>query len=110
MNQIAQEFNYDVLVTGHNLDDEAAVLFGNTLHWAGDFMLRQAPVLPATPGFSKKAKPLCRFYEKEMAAYAISTAAKDNGHFAKQIYRASILFKIPSLRPISCKLTCTSAS
>ncbi len=71
MNQISKEFNYDVLVTGHNLDDEAAVLFGNTLHWNGDFILRQAPVLPETPGFARKAKPLCRFYEKEMAAYAI---------------------------------------
>jgi len=71
MNQVAQKFNYDVLVTGHNLDDEAAVLFGNTLHWNGEFMIRQAPVLPATSGFARKAKPLCRFYEKEMAAYAI---------------------------------------
>ena len=71
MNQVAQKFGYDVLVTGHNLDDEAAVLFGNTLHWAGEFMLRQAPVLPATPGLTRKGKPLCRFYEKEMAAYAI---------------------------------------
>lgn len=71
MNEVAQKYNYDVLVTGHNLDDEAAVLFGNTLHWDGDFIVRQSPVLPATSGFSKKAKPLCRFYEKEMAAYAI---------------------------------------
>ena len=71
MNQFTKDFNYDVLVTGHNLDDEAAVLFGNTLHWNVDFIIRQAPVLPETPGFSKKAKPLCRFYEKEMAAYAI---------------------------------------
>ena len=71
MNQISIYFNYDVLVTGHNLDDEAAVLFGNTLHWDGDLMIRQAPVLPAIPGFTRKAKPLCRFYEKEMAAYAI---------------------------------------
>src|SRR5688572_7927041 len=29
----AIEGGYDVLVTGHNLDDEAAVLFGNTLRW-----------------------------------------------------------------------------
>jgi uncharacterized protein (TIGR00269 family) len=36
-----------------------------------DFLARQAPVLPEKPGFTRKAKPLCRFYEKEMAAYAI---------------------------------------
>ena len=76
MNQICRINNYDVLVTGHNLDDEAAVLFGNTLHWAGEFLVRQAPVLPEAPGFSKKAKPLCRFYEKEMAAYAILSEIK----------------------------------
>jgi uncharacterized protein (TIGR00269 family) len=71
MNRMARVNNYDALVTGHNLDDEAAVLFGNTLHWEGEFLLRQAPVLQAKPGFVRKAKPLCRFYEKEMAAYAI---------------------------------------
>jgi uncharacterized protein (TIGR00269 family) len=59
-------------VTGHNLDDEAAVLFGNTLHWAGSYLVRQAPVLEADlPGLARKAKPLCRMYEREMAAYAM---------------------------------------
>ena len=29
----ALDGGYDVVVTGHNLDDEAAVLFGNTLRW-----------------------------------------------------------------------------
>ena len=71
LNKIAREHHYDVLVTGHNLDDEAATLFGNTLHWAGEFLLRQDPVLKANGGFVRKVKPLCRFYEKEMAAYAI---------------------------------------
>ncbi len=62
---------YDVLATGHNLDDEAAVLFGNTLQWSGDFLLRQGPVLPEMPGMARKAKPLCRLYEREMTSYAI---------------------------------------
>jgi uncharacterized protein (TIGR00269 family) len=70
MNQMARDYGYDVLVTGHNLDDETAVLFGNTLHWSGELMLRQGPVLPKNSGLIRKAKPLCRFYEKEMAAYA----------------------------------------
>ncbi len=34
------------LVTGHNLDDEAAVLFGNVLHWHTEYLGRQLPVLP----------------------------------------------------------------
>ncbi len=33
----AVDGGYDVLVTGHNLDDEAAVLFGNTLHWHTEY-------------------------------------------------------------------------
>jgi len=71
MNRIARDFGYDVLATGHNLDDEAATLFGNTLRWSGDFLLRQGPVLPESPGLARKVKPLCRFYEKEMTAYAL---------------------------------------
>jgi uncharacterized protein (TIGR00269 family) len=71
MNRIARDFGYDVLATGHNLDDEAAVLFGNTLQWSGEFLQRQSPVLPGSPGLARKVKPLCRFYEREMAAYAV---------------------------------------
>lgn len=62
---------YDVLVTGHNLDDEAAVLFGNTLHWQTDYLGRQFPVLPARDGFPRKVKPLVRLAERETAAYCI---------------------------------------
>ena len=36
---------YDVLATGHNLDDEAAVLFGNVLRWETGYLGRQHPVL-----------------------------------------------------------------
>ncbi|HMU92929.1 MAG TPA: ATP-binding protein [Anaerolineales bacterium] len=72
MNRVARDLGYDVLATGHNLDDEAAVLFGNTLHWASDYLLRQGPVLPGSDGLARKVKPLCRFYEREMTAYAIA--------------------------------------
>lgn len=71
MNMASNKNGYDALVTGHNLDDEVAVLFANTLYWEGDFLIRQAPVLPAANGFARKVKPLCRFSEKEMAAYAV---------------------------------------
>ena len=71
MNRIARDLGYAVLATGHNLDDEAAVLFGNTLNWLGEYLLRQSPVLPESPGLARKVKPLCRFYEREMAAYAL---------------------------------------
>jgi uncharacterized protein (TIGR00269 family) len=72
MNRIALEHDYDVLVTGHNLDDEAAVLFGNTMNWATGYLARQGPVLERTGGgLVRKAKPFCRFYERETAAYAL---------------------------------------
>lgn len=72
MNRIARDSGYNVLATGHNLDDEAATLFGNTLQWAVGYLERQGPVLPADDnGLVKKVKPLFRFYEREMAAYAL---------------------------------------
>jgi len=67
----ALEGEYDVLVTGHNLDDEAAVLFGNVLHWQTDYLGRQEPVLQAGGGFPRKVKPLIRLSEREMAAYCV---------------------------------------
>lgn len=71
MNRIARDLGYDVLATGHNLDDEAAVLFGNTLTWSREYLLRQGPVLEEREGLARKVKPLCRFYEREMTAYAL---------------------------------------
>ena len=62
---------YDVLVTGHNLDDEAAVLFGNVLRWDIDYLARQRPVLEARRGFPKKVKPLIRLSERETAAWCL---------------------------------------
>ncbi len=72
MNRTARELGYTVLVTGHNLDDEAAVLLGNVLHWETEYIARQSPVLPANySGLIKRVKPFARFYERETAAYAI---------------------------------------
>jgi uncharacterized protein (TIGR00269 family) len=71
MNRVAREGGYDVLATGHNLDDEAATLFGNTINWLEGYLLKQSPVLEASPGLVRKVKPLMRFYEREMAAYGL---------------------------------------
>jgi tRNA(Ile)-lysidine synthase TilS/MesJ len=67
----ALDGGYTVLVTGHNLDDEAAVLLGNTMRWEIDYLARQLPVLPARDGFPKKVKPLVRLSERETAAWCI---------------------------------------
>jgi uncharacterized protein (TIGR00269 family) len=71
MNRVARQGGYHVLVTGHNLDDETATLLGNTLSWLPGYLARQGPVLDDRPGLVRKAKPLCRIYEREMAAYAL---------------------------------------
>jgi len=70
-NQAGLEGGYDVVATGHNLDDEAAVLFGNVLRWSTDYLGRQEPVLPEAGGFARKVKPLVRLGEREMAAYCV---------------------------------------
>ena len=67
----ARRGGYAVVATGHNLDDEAAVLFGNVLHWEVGYLARQAPVLPERDGMPRKVKPLIRLTEREMAAYCI---------------------------------------
>jgi uncharacterized protein (TIGR00269 family) len=69
-NRVAVEGGYDVVATGHNLDDEAATLLGNTLRWNTQYIARQSPVLPAKDGMVKKVKPLHRLSELETAAYA----------------------------------------
>ncbi len=69
--EAARRGGYDAIVTGHNLDDEAAVLMGNVLHWHTDYLARQMPLLPARSGFPKKAKPLVRLTERETAAYCL---------------------------------------
>jgi uncharacterized protein (TIGR00269 family) len=71
-NKLAADLGYDVVATGHNLDDEAATLFGNVVHWNVDYLGRQGPVLESThPKLVRKVKPLYRLSERETAAYAI---------------------------------------
>ncbi|MEW5761870.1 MAG: TIGR00269 family protein [Bacillota bacterium] len=71
-NREAVQGGYDVVATGHNLDDEAATLLGNLLNWNTGYLARQAPVLPAAPpNLVKKVKPLYRLTEREIAAYAV---------------------------------------
>jgi uncharacterized protein (TIGR00269 family) len=67
----ARDGGYDAVATGHNLDDEAAVLLGNVLHWHTEYLGRQRPVLPERDGFPRKVKPLVRLGEREMAAYCV---------------------------------------
>ena len=70
-NKTALDHGYDVMATGHNLDDEAAQLLGNVLRWQTPFLARQSPLRPASGGMARKVKPLYRLGEREMAAYCV---------------------------------------
>jgi len=71
MNRTALAHGYAVVATGHNLDDEAATLFGSVLHWQTDALSRQSPALPSTHSkLVRRVKPLYRLSELETAAYA----------------------------------------
>ncbi len=106
MNRVARDEGYDVLATGHNLDDEAAVLFGNTLSWSVGYLARQGPVLEASAqGLARKVKPFCRLYERETAAYAllrpIDYIYDECPHAvgAKSIYYKEVLNRMEAERP-----------
>jgi tRNA-5-methyluridine54 2-sulfurtransferase len=71
MNRVALEEGIPVVATGHNLDDEAATLFGSVMHWQTEALPRQSPALPSThPRLVRRVKPLYRLSERETAAYA----------------------------------------
>ena len=71
MNRAALDEGMPVVATGHNLDDEAATLFGSVMHWQTDALPRQSPALASThPKLVRRVKPLYRLSERETAAYA----------------------------------------
>ena len=71
MNRVALERGFPVVATGHNLDDEAATLFGSVMHWQMEALPRQSPALPSThPKLVRRVKPLYRLSEQETAAFA----------------------------------------
>lgn len=80
LNRAALEEGFDILATGHNLDDEVATLFGNVVHWNTDLLGRQSPVLEeralgegegGRAVLVRRVKPLVRLAERETAAYAV---------------------------------------
>lgn len=72
MNRVAVERGFTVVATGHNMDDEAATLLGNLLHWQTGALARQSPVLESThPRLARRVKPLFLMAEKDTASYAL---------------------------------------
>jgi tRNA-5-methyluridine54 2-sulfurtransferase len=71
LNRYAYENGFDVIVTGHNLDDESATLFGNMLHWQLDYIRRQSPKLSSFGAkLVRRVKPLYKMSEYEIKSYA----------------------------------------
>ncbi len=65
----ARYFNADVIVTGHNLNDETENLLLNVLNWKLTYLARQGPVLKEEKGFKRKVKPLFKLKEKYLYFY-----------------------------------------
>ena len=62
LNNKAKDF--DVIVTGHNLNDEAASLLKSLIFW-NDYLKRQYPLLLEEESLKRKAKPLTFCFENE---------------------------------------------
>lgn len=97
---------FAVLATGHNLDDEAARLLGNVLHWQLPYLAAQRPVLtPTHPKFARKVRPLYRTSEYETAAYAFLrgidyvVAECPNSHGATQLVYKELLNRLELSMP-----------
>lgn len=72
MNRVCVTEGYSVLLTGHNLDDEASALLGNVLYWKEEYLWKKNVVLEGQGGnLAKKAKPFFLCSEREIAAYAL---------------------------------------
>jgi tRNA-5-methyluridine54 2-sulfurtransferase len=71
MNRVCVTEGYSVLLTGHNLDDEASALLGNVLYWKEEYLWKKDVVLEGQDNLAKKAKPFFLCSEREVAAYAL---------------------------------------
>lgn len=102
----ALDGGFTVLATGHNLDDEAARLLGNVLHWQTEYLARERPVLnPTHPRFVRKVRPLYRMSELETGVYAFFRGIDyvieecPNSVGATQLFYKDILNRIEAKMP-----------
>ena len=89
-NKVALDEGFDALATGHNLDDEVARLFSNTLRWDTSYLSDQGPRLDSEHGFARKVKPLWRLSEFETANYAFLMGIEN--HYAPCPYSPGASF------------------
>ncbi|MDD2966078.1 MAG: ATP-binding protein [Desulfovibrionaceae bacterium] len=91
-NKTALDYGFTALATGHNLDDEVARLFSNTIRWDTAYLSDQGPLLEGEHGFARKVKPLWRLTEFETANYAFLMGI--NHHVAPCPYSGGASFTI----------------
>ncbi len=91
-NKTALDMGFTALATGHNLDDEVARLFSNTIRWDTAYLSDQGPLLEGEDGFARKVKPLWRLTEFETANYAFLMGI--NHHVAPCPYSAGASFTV----------------
>ncbi len=101
----ANKNSYNIISTGHNLDDETAFLLGNILHWHTEYLEKQNPVLESNKFMPKKVKPLIRITDEEMKLFAeiskidyIEESCPYSKH-AKSIFYKKILSEIEAYMP-----------
>ncbi|MDP2749972.1 MAG: TIGR00269 family protein [Nanoarchaeota archaeon] len=72
LNKYAKEMKLDVLVTGHNLDDEAQAFIMNIFRNDAKLAIRQGPITGAKESkqFVRRIKPLYLTTENEVARYS----------------------------------------
>lgn len=63
--------DYDVIATGHNLDDECQSILMNLLRNQPNLNARLGPRMHTINGLPARIKPLIRHSEKEVAAYVL---------------------------------------
>jgi tRNA(Ile)-lysidine synthase TilS/MesJ len=101
----ANKNSYNVISTGHNLDDETAFLLGNVLHWHTEYLNKQGPILESNQFMPRKVKPLIRITDEEMKFFAdiskIGYVEEKCPHsrYAKSIFFKEILNEIDDQMP-----------
>ncbi len=75
-NRIALEHGFDLVLTGHNLNDLYGFIMSDLANGDIDDLVKLKPYIPGSEGFIAKAKPLYFNYEYENTLYTIALGVK----------------------------------
>ena len=91
LNKFAKD--YDIIATGHNMDDEAQTVLINLARGNTNLLLRSGPITADNDFFVKRAKPLYFISEKHVLTYCVLRNIKSQYiecPYAPQAYRAAL--------------------